>query len=361
MTTHTQSSADSLPSPSTPETTTGPQPLQWLVPERIPLGRITLLTGPVDSGKTAVAADLAYKIARAMPWPATGAQPAAESAAADSRPNFAPSSLPKATVLFLTPFHDPQETALARLLAATGRPENIVMTAPEWKGESPLATLITQLDRTLSKCPSIKLVIIDPMAPLVSTALAPARQLWELIPQFAAMASRRNVSILAVMRSAGRWTGSLRQSQLYDQAAAVYALSFDCENPNQRIMQTLKFPGCQPPPALQVEILPSGVTCKINEAIAAVPVWARWTPSQAAAGQQISLAADFLQEILAAGPIQSGTVLTMARAAGIAPRTLYRAKKAIGVKSYRVRAIAGFTWVWSINRVPSENFAFIDE
>ena len=199
------------------------------------------------------------------------------------------------------------------------------------------------------------------MAPLVSTALAPARQLWELIPQFAAMARRQNVSILAVMRSAGRWTCSLRQSQLYDQATAVYAMSFDCENLNQRIMQTLKFPGCQPPPALQVEILPSGVTCKINEGIAAVPVWARWTPSQAAAGEQIGLAADFIREILGPGPTQSQTVLTMARAAGIAPRTLYRAKKAIGVKSYRVRGIGGFTWVWSINRVPSENFAFMDE
>lgn len=142
MKTHTQPSADSLP-PSTPETTGGPPPLQWLVPERIPLGRITLLTGPVDSGKTAVAADIAYKIARAMPWPMTGDQPAAEGATADSRPN----SAPKATVLFLTPFQDPQETALARQLAATGRPENIAMTAPEWKGESPLATLVTQLDR----------------------------------------------------------------------------------------------------------------------------------------------------------------------------------------------------------------------
>ena len=46
-----------------------PQPLRWLVSDRIPLGRITLLVGSADSGKTSVAMDLSSRIASGEFWP----------------------------------------------------------------------------------------------------------------------------------------------------------------------------------------------------------------------------------------------------------------------------------------------------
>src|SRR5688572_15476895 len=43
--------------------------LEWLWPGRIPLGKITLLAGDPEAGKSFVVADLAARTTRGGPWP----------------------------------------------------------------------------------------------------------------------------------------------------------------------------------------------------------------------------------------------------------------------------------------------------
>src|SRR5690242_2281295 len=54
--------------------------LQWLWPERIALGTLTVLAGDFESGKSLLAADLAARVSRGEAWP-------------DGRPSWGPSEV----------------------------------------------------------------------------------------------------------------------------------------------------------------------------------------------------------------------------------------------------------------------------
>ena len=43
--------------------------LQWLWPERIPLGKVSLFSGDPGLGKSIVTLDIAARVSRGMPWP----------------------------------------------------------------------------------------------------------------------------------------------------------------------------------------------------------------------------------------------------------------------------------------------------
>src|SRR5665213_1298056 len=74
--------------------------LEWLWPERIALGTLTVLAGDFESGKSLLAADLAARVSRGEAWP-------------DGRPGLGPSE-----VLLLNHEENPQGTMEA--LAAAG-------------------------------------------------------------------------------------------------------------------------------------------------------------------------------------------------------------------------------------------------
>src|SRR5438105_13774056 len=53
----------------TPLATLTPAPVQWLWPGRIPLGKLTILCGQPEVGKSFCAADIAAHVTAALPWP----------------------------------------------------------------------------------------------------------------------------------------------------------------------------------------------------------------------------------------------------------------------------------------------------
>jgi hypothetical protein len=59
--------------------------IEWLWPERIALGNVTVIEGPPGAGKTRVALDLASRIGQTLPWP-----------------DGAPSILPTADILVIS-------------------------------------------------------------------------------------------------------------------------------------------------------------------------------------------------------------------------------------------------------------------
>ena len=50
------------------------QPVEWLWPDQIPIGKVTLLVGDPGSGKSLVALDIAARVSRAAPWPDANAE-----------------------------------------------------------------------------------------------------------------------------------------------------------------------------------------------------------------------------------------------------------------------------------------------
>src|SRR5258708_440757 len=68
-----------LPDPLLPSTFDSPglnsmaacrtRPLRWLWPDKIPLGKLTLIEGPPAIGKLYLALDIAARVSTAEPWP----------------------------------------------------------------------------------------------------------------------------------------------------------------------------------------------------------------------------------------------------------------------------------------------------
>ena len=52
--------------------TVAPEPVQWLWPDRLPRGKLTLLIGDPGLGKTFLLLDLMARVSRAAPWPDAG-------------------------------------------------------------------------------------------------------------------------------------------------------------------------------------------------------------------------------------------------------------------------------------------------
>jgi putative DNA primase/helicase len=82
--------------------------------------------------------------------------------------------------------------------------------------------------------------------------------------------------------------------------------------------------------------------------LTAADLLAAETPSEELSGEAEARA--FLEDTLAAGPVAALEVLAAAKAAGIAERTLRRAKSRDGITARKVEAGGGPVWVWRLPR-----------
>lgn len=72
------------------------------------------------------------------------------------------------------------------------------------------------------------------------------------------------------------------------------------------------------------------------------------SPKMARSGAQWTKAKTFLLEELAAGRLEAGEVRRRAKQAGIAERTLERARQSLGVRAEKGRGSAREPWYWSL-------------
>ena len=377
--------------PPTLSSNFGPhQPLAWLIPDRIPLGRITLFLGPPESGKTSIAFDLANRLATGRPWPEAQAQPPATCetefppdtpAELRSNPTYreliqslnakvaamSPTPVPKpqpadpppatCPALILTPFQNTSTAITHRLQQFNPDPINLFYCPDEFfNSPLPSANLPARLRAALTDHPEIKLIIIDPILSLLS--FLPKTLLPVFLQELSSLAHTTPIAILATAPAPATFSASTNSplAQLSSHATAIYQLSFDANQPNQRTMQTIKFPG-QPPPTLTIELAACENRYLLAKFIPSIAPTARPglhdddpTPSQ------IDFAVEFLREILTLKPMTARKILDHARDHRIPPKTLYRAKALLGVRSYRLTSeLFGPFWVWSITGTPDSS------
>ncbi|NNM88911.1 MAG: AAA family ATPase [Phycisphaerae bacterium] len=389
---HSQQGSATIPHAVLPPTLSsafGPhQPLAWLIPDRIPLGRITLFLGPPESGKTSVALDLANRLATGCTWPDAQSQPPDPSdiefppdtpTALRNNPTYreliqslnakvaamSPAPVPQrqpadsasAThgVLILTPFQNPSTAIAPRLQQFNPNPTNLFY-CPDESFNSPLpsANLPARLRAALTDHPEIKLIIIDPILSLLS--LLPKNLLPAFLQELSLLAHTTSIAIVATAPAPAtiRVTTNSPLAQLSSHATAIYQLSFDARQPSHRTMQTLKFPGQPPPPALTIEL----ADCENRYLLAqyTLPIAPAARPGlhdDDPTPSQIDFAVEFLRETLTLQPMSARKILEHARDHRIPPRTLHRAKALLGARSYRLNSeLFGPFWAWSITGEP---------
>ncbi|MGH8072256.1 MAG: AAA family ATPase [Candidatus Entotheonellia bacterium] len=327
--------ADKEPSPArTPTIVTladvEPEPVQWLWDPYIPLGKLTLLEGDPGVGKTWLALAIAAHVSRGMPWPG-------------STTTAAP-----ADVLYLTAEDGLADTLRPRLDAA-GADVHRVHVLKGWtsatdQGGISLADI--EVIEEAVRQTEARLLVIDPLQAFLGghVDMHRANETRPLLAAVAAMAERCGCAVLIIRhlskalqdRAIYRGLGSID----FAAAARSFLLAAqDPQHPSQRVLAHSKSSLAKVGPSLIYELRegqflwggPSELTAE-----ALIRPYALEEERSATDEAQ-----DFLRDVLAAGAKPATAVIQGARRAGIAERTLYRAKKGL-VKARRDNTVGAF-------------------
>lgn len=317
--------------------------LAWLWPSRIPLGKVTVLSGDPGLGKSLVTLDIAASVSRGSCWPC------------------GEGTAPLGDVVLVSAEDDPADTIRPRLEAADADLHRIhVLDAVEFvdadgrpQRRSWKFTDTDALGTRLAALPECRVVIVDPLsAYLAGTDSHKNSDVRALLAPLAEMASRRRVAVLCVShlnKSAGpamyRTTGSLA---FVAAARAVYGVAKDPNNASRRLVIPIK---------CNLSADSTGLAYKLIAKADGTPV-IEWEPETVtiSAEEAFSVpayddeqgerreAVEWLTDYLAGGPKSAKQVRVAAQENGLAWRTVRRAQVALNIRPAKTRFDGGWEW-----------------
>lgn len=309
------------------------EPLAWLWPGRIPLGKVTILSGDPGLGKSLVTLAVAATVSRGAPWPCHEG------------------TAQRGDVVLVSAEDDAGDTIRPRLEAAGADLGRIhVLDGIEYTDENGKLlcrpwnfTDTDALAARLAVLPECRLVVVDPLsAYLGGTDSHKNADVRALLTPLAEMASRQSVAILCVShlnKSAGpaiyRTSGSLA---FVAAARAAYAVAKDQNDASRRLVVPIK---CNLAPDS------TGLAYRVATGANEAPV-VEWEALAAPAREdeqgETGNAARWLRDALSDGPVEVSTLKHLAAEEGLAWRTLQRAMGHAGVESRRGGFGQSATW-----------------
>lgn len=342
-----------------------PEPIRWLWPGRIALGKLTLIAGDPGLGKSFITLDMAARLSRGTGWPDQLAVAG-----------------PRGGVVLLSAEDDLADTIRPRLDAARADVSRIValravqVPDPETGGERSMSFTLSSdlpaLERAIDETPDCKLVIIDPISAYLGGGPRfdshRNTDVRAVLAPLAELAGRRGVAVVAVTHlrkgegpAMYRAMGSLA---FVAAARGVWAVARDKDDPTdrRRLFLSVKnnIAGNRDGLAFTLHDAAGGVPCVAwNPEPVSVPVDDALAPKSGWGGKRKpgpesearKLAAEWLRELLKTGPMKSTQVRDEGRAAGYCWRTLHRAKDDLGIRPYRERFGGG--WMWKLPKAPT--------
>lgn len=323
-----------------------PEGVRWLWPERIAVGKLTLLAGDPGLGKSFVTLDMAARVSTGAGWPDDHGQPCEPGG-----------------VVLLNAEDDAADTIRPRLDAAGADVSRVVAlesvitldqrTGTEQDATFSLATDLPALEEAIAQVERCRLVVIDPISAYTGRADSHNNaEVRGLLAPLAKLAAERGVAVVAVTHLNKNANGpaiyrSMGSLAFAAAARAVWMVTKDKDDPSRRLMLPAKN-----------NIAPdvNGLAYRIEgEAMAAKVLWDD-EPVNCSADEALApvgdprdrtdreQAADWLREALQDGPVPSVELFAQAKENGIAGRTLRRAYKDLGGKPMKVDFSGGWCW-----------------
>lgn len=329
--------------------TVKPESVEWLWGGYIPLGKLTVIDGDPGLGKSTVTLNLVARVSRG-----------------DSMPDGSPGVLGGAVLLTLE--DGLGDTIVPRLEAAGADLTRIVaIQAVHDEDDRPHLPTVKDLEAIKQACEKVqaKIIVIDPIMAHLDGKVNSWRDqdVRGVLNPLCQLAEELGVSIVVVRHlnkaSGGqaiyRGGGSIG---IIGAARCAYLVATDPENEGRRVLAGIKNNLAPMPVSLSFSIEGvggvsmiawSGISKHDADTLLAVP-------SSPEEGTALEEAKDFLKDLLAAGPVKAIVASEGAKSAGIAPATLRRAKKALGVRVEKQSFEEGWVWVLSHEdaQVPSK-------
>lgn len=337
-----------------------PEPIEWLWPQWLALGKLHVLAGAPGQGKTTIALAFAAAITSGKQWP--------------DGTNCSPG-----TVLIWSGEDDPADTLLPRLIAAGADRSRVYFVKGARVGDEVLpfdpARDLVQLTAAAERIGNVRMLIVDPVVSAVAGDSNKSSDVRRALQPLVDLAANLRAAVLGISHftkgSAGkdpteRVTGSVAFSAVA-RVVLVAARVKDDKGDDRRIFARSKSnigpdDGGFEYSLTQVVALP-GIEASRVDWGSALPGTAQelLREAEADSGSEeetsaLDEACEFLASELRDGPQAAKYLLAEARHAGHAERTLKRAKARLGVES---RKEAG-SWQWSAidaNKVKGANKA----
>jgi len=322
-----------------------PKELRWLWHSRIPLGKVSVLDGDPGLGKSLISIAVAARLSTARPMP-----------------NAATADVDAAGAVFLSAEDDPEDTIRPRLdLAGADLDRVVLLQGMKEEGGLRMPT-VADLDaiRLAVKAVDAKLVVIDPLMAYLPAETNSYRDqdVRRSLAPLAALAAELNIAILVIRHlnktSNGnpiyRGGGSIG---IIGAARSGLMVAKDPDDDSRCILSVAKS---------NLAKLPLSLAYEIQSNAAEVP-WINWlgTTGHTAASllhdqadseeerSAVKDAEDFLSDYLK-DPRKAADVIKASRAAGIAEKTLRRAKARLKIQSGK-NSFQG-EYFWSLPNSP---------
>ncbi len=321
--------------------------VSWLWPGRIPYGKLTVIDGDPGKGKSALSVDLAARMTagHSMPGETVGQKPAG--------------------VVLLTAEDGLADTVRPRLQAAGGDASRVValdgVRLPSGACRMPTLADVENI-RDAIVAVQARLVIIDPIMAYLGTKDGHKDQDVRSIAHPVAHLAEETGAAVVLIR---HLTKSEKANPIYrgggsigiaGAARSVLLVASDREDPELRVLASVKSNLSAPPPSLSYRLVPEGDVVRVAWEgpvdVTAAALLAAQGSDEEAGGRGGAEA--FLSELLAEGPCSSKDVFRQAREAGISEITLKRAKASLGIKAHKLGGRFGGDpgWCWEMPASP---------
>jgi hypothetical protein len=320
--------------------TVKPAQLEWLWPQRIPLGKFTLLAGDPGLGKSLLTLDFAARVTRGASWPDLE------------------QTTPEGQVLLLAAEDDLADTLRPRLEAAGANLERIHELTALRQGDQQrlpnLAEDLRPLRKALDLIPNVRLLIIDPISAYLGdtdeNANAAIRGLLAPLTQLAAVYRLAIVAVTHLRKSAGkaiyRTIGSLAFAAT---SRSVWSVSEDPQDPHLKLFEPLKTNLGPKPTPLAYAIHEGPVVRWITHHPVSPNLCAESPVQHPPRDKALEKACQWLQAILASGPLLVRELERKAQENGFSLATIRRARAHLACRA-RKNATAG----WELS-LPSDD------
>jgi putative DNA primase/helicase len=328
-----------------------PEAMMWLWPDRVGIGKLTILSGDPGLGKSFVTLDIAARVSTGTPWPDRRQEdnPAGSVVILSAEDDLADTIRPRLDAAHADVSKIVTVQAVERVDAETGKKRNL----PFLLGRD-----LPALEKAVADLGDCRLVIVDPIsAYLGDTDSHVNAAIRALLAPLSELAARLRVAVLAVhhlnkgsngTKAIYRTSGSLA---FVAAARAVWAAAQDREDPTGRRRLLLPVKNNLGPDlgglAYRIEVDDEGRP-RIDWEAAEIRVTADEALDDARprrAGSKITEAVSWLRARLAAGGEKSDEVLAAAKAAGFSTRTMFRAKDEAGVTARKSGYSGGWVWI----------------
>jgi len=316
--------------------------VSWLWPGYLPAGKLCLLDGDPGAGKSTMTLDVAARVSTGSPMPdgAPCGRPghvlllSAEDGIGDTiRPRLEAAGADLTRVSVLTELLDDEQR---------GRPLDL---------STDLAGIRPHINRV-----GASLVVVDPLMAFLGTGVDSHRDqdIRRALHPLANLADQTGATVLIVRHlnksSAGsalyRGGGSIG---IIGAARAAFVVATDPDDAERRVLAPTKSNLAMQPPSLLYRLVsdPDRACGRIVWEGVSVRHADELLSSGEQQGEQTE-AATFLRELLEVEPLPAKVVLARARDAGVAERTLKRAKAHLGVDSIKTGFGEDARWLWKL-------------